>query len=512
MNKIFLVIGFLLNFSLCLSQNTLFDRHYEFGTWTRGVAIGNLEDTAFVVAGTNDILVNGLDNYSAFVVKTNASGDTIVTINYLTTDTMFQNQFSANSDDYFYSIAKTPDNNFVVLGSTQSYGATNLYDFDILLVKLNSNLDTIWTTTISHPNDTAFRPNQIITTSDGGYLICGWQYSFVSSNVRAFLCKVDAVGNYQWSKSYSNLISTSTIWSVAETSNHDFICSGTVFNANYDGFANVFKVDSLGNFVQNLFTSLQSDSYGSKIIQTSDGNYIWSSLKPDGFNNNSYNLIKISESGNVIWDKQFGLFRDGGPFGLLQNVDNTIVMSGQLGVPNQSGLAQGILMKLDANGDSLWSRLFGTVSDFGYLFDIAPCNDGGYVMCGETYCCNFTPGVGNTSSMWLVRTDSLGLLTGFHELSDIQPNGTLGLPYPNPAHEYFEVSVNLPSNTQLPGMNRKGVELLLFNNIGKQIASQTVPRGRDKVRFDMSKFASGNYLVVISIDGYNGGSRKIVKL
>lgn len=496
---------------MCFSQNTLFDRHYEFGTWTAGWSMVNLHDTAFIVVGSTDSLISSVDNYKAIISKFNSIGDLVRADQYESNDTLFFQLFNANSDDQFKSIIRTTDNNLLAVGLTQSYGATNYYDIDILLSKFNSNLDTLWSKAISHPSDTTLRANQIINTGDGGYLICGWQNSFISPNVRAFLCKVDSMGNFQWRKSYSNLTFTSTIWSVAETSDHGFLCSGTTFNFSQDGFATLFKVDSMGNFIQNIFTSIQPDSYGSKIIQTFDGNYLWSSLTPDGFNNYSYNFEKISETGSVIWNKQYGLFKDGGPFGLLQNEDSTFIMAGQFGVPNQGSLAQGVIMKLDVNGDSLWSRMYGTLTDFGKLWDIASCSDGGFVMCGETYCCNFTPGVGNTSSMWLVRTDSLGLLTGFNEFVDDEANIILGLPYPNPATDYFEVNISIP-DTQLPEKSRKGVELLLFDNIGKQIASQTLSQGTDKARFEMSKYASGTYFVVISIDGYNAGSRRIVKL
>ncbi|MBK7390838.1 MAG: hypothetical protein IPI23_17710 [Bacteroidetes bacterium] len=87
------------------------------------------------------------------------------------------------------------------------------------------------------------------------------------------------------------------------------------------------------------------------------------------------------------------------------------MMTGANGV---NGGSQGILMKLSAVGDSLWTKNFGEMQDDGWFWDISLCADGGYIMCGETYCCNFTPGVGNTSSLWLVRTDSLGLLTGLN--------------------------------------------------------------------------------------------------
>ncbi|MDQ3051868.1 MAG: hypothetical protein M3Q95_13345, partial [Bacteroidota bacterium] len=203
MNKLLITLCFLINVSICLSQNTLFDRHYEFGTWTAGWSMVNLQDTAFIVVGSNDSLTASVDHYSAIISKFDLMGDLLKADQYLTTDSDFFQLFNSNSDDQFKSIIKTPDNNLLAVGLTQSYGATNFFDLDIFLAKLNYNLDTLWTKAISHPNDTAFRPNQIINTSDGGYLICGWQNSFVSPNVRSFLCKVDSNGNVLWRTSYS---------------------------------------------------------------------------------------------------------------------------------------------------------------------------------------------------------------------------------------------------------------------------------------------------------------------
>lgn len=509
MNKYIFTIVLIINASFCLSQNILFDRHYEFGTWTAGWSMVNLQDTAFIVVGSNDSLTPSGDRYSAIISRFNSVGDLIRSDQYLTTDSLYFQAFNANSDDQFRDIIETPDNNLLAVGLTQSYGATNYYDIDIYLAKFDYHLDTLWTKAISHPNDTAFRPSQIINTSDGSFLICGWQYSFTSINGRAFLCKVDSLGNFIWHKSYSNLFYTSGIFDVIETSDHGFLCTGGVYDASYEGNPLYFKVDSVGNFLWEQTQNTLYTDWNRNIIKTLDGNYFIDGLASTGSTSlKQHRFQKITEGGVVLWDKSYGIFSTGTPLGILQNADSSFIMAGANGI---GGTSQGILMKLDANGDSLWSRFYGSLSDYGWFWDIAPCNDGGYVMSGETYCCNFTPGVGNTSSMWLVRTDSLGLFTGFNELVDAEPFSIMGLPYPNPANDYFEVDLTLP-DTQLPDKGRKGIELLLFDNNGKQIASQTIARGTSKARFELSEYAAGTYLVVLSIDGYNAGSRRIVKL
>ncbi len=468
----------------------------------------NLQDSAFIVVGSNDSLSSAGDKYSGFISKFDYEGNMVKADQYITTDTIFYQTYNSNSDDQFKSIVRTPDNNLMTVGLTQSYGATNLYDIDILLMKLNYNLDTLWTKVLSHPNDTSLRPNKIINTTDGGFLICGWQNSYTSSNVRAFLCKVDSLGNLQWRKSYSNLIYTSTIWSVVETSDHGFICVGGVYDITQEGNPFYMKVDSSG-YVE--WTQIQVTLYSDwfrNIIGTLDGNYLISGLGTVGNPTYRQNRFqKITESGVVIWDKSFGLFSSGSPLGILQNSDSTFMMTGANGV---NGGSQGILMKLSAVGDSLWTKNFGEMQDDGWFWDISLCADGGYIMCGETYCCNFTPGVGNTSSLWLVRTDSLGLLTGLNEFLDSLPGTLMSNPFPNPANNYFEVNITIPE-TQIPYIGNSEVELLLFDIEGKQLALKQITTNTKSIHFDISDLAAGTYYVVLSLNGYNAGGKVIVK-
>ncbi len=493
------------------SQSILFDRHYEFGTWTRGYSALSLNDSTYCIIGTNDSLTVTGDRYSGLIWKANMLGDNLLAHQYNTSDTNYNQQFNANSDDYFYSIAKTKDSNLIVLGSTQSYGATNYYDFDIFLVKFNYNLDTLWTKVISHPNDTAFKPNQIIATNDGGYLIGGWAYYFYTPDVRAFLCKIDSTGNLLWYKSYSNLYFTSTIWNVVETSDHGFLCSGSVFNQQYQGVPILFKVDSIGNFQQTIINfSGMIRSFGANLIATNDSNFMWISENPTGVNNTfRYRFIKTDEAGTIFWDKSYGLHKDGGPTGILQTPDGGYLMCGGNGFVAGGGLAQGILLKLDANGDSLWARFYGNPTDYGFFWDIEPCNDGGYIMCGETYCCNFTPGVGNTSSLWLVKTDSLGLLvTGIKE-ETIFKNATLTV-YPNPTTTYCTITTTVPQ-TNNTGAGKKGASIILFDMRGKQLLEQPLQTGNNTVQLNLTNYAAGTYLAVLVVDGYNVTHAKVVK-
>ncbi len=491
-----------------ISQNTLFDRHYTFGTWTAGWGITILPNSEYVIVGSNDSLTSQ-HRYNALIVKTDSLGDTLITRQFLTSDTMYNFLFNAHSDDQFRSILKTLDGNLLSMGLTQSYGSTNYYDIDLYLVKFNYNLDTLWTKAISHPNDSTFRPNKIITTSDGNYLIGGWLQSYTNWEVRSFLCKIDSTGNLLWLKSYSNLTQTSNIFSMVETSDHGFLCVGGVYDFNYEGDPVYFKIDSAGNFQWAQITITPNSDANRNIIKTSTGDYLIAGFRRyyDTVSqkyNSKYHFTKIDEAGTHIWDKEYGWFHDGTPLGLLQTPDGGYMMAGGNGAVDVGGLAQGILMKLNANGDSLWARLFGNLTDYGWFWDIAQCDDGGFVMCGETYCCNFTPGVGNTSSLWLVRTDSLGLLVvGLNENQPSFAGAALGMPYPNPARTSTTITSIIPPQFE------SGL-LYLFDITGRQLRSYPLLKGVNQTIIDVSAVASGDYLCVLSVEGYNVRSCKFV--
>ncbi|MBK8416503.1 MAG: hypothetical protein IPL22_19535 [Bacteroidetes bacterium] len=94
MNKLILTLIFLCNFSLIWGQNILFDRHYELGTWTAGWSMVNLQDSAFIVVGSNDSLSSAGDKYSGFISKFDYEGNMVKADQYITTDTIFYQTYN----------------------------------------------------------------------------------------------------------------------------------------------------------------------------------------------------------------------------------------------------------------------------------------------------------------------------------------------------------------------------------------------------------------------------------
>jgi hypothetical protein len=65
----------------------------------------------------------------------------------------------------------------------------------------------------------------------------------------------------------------------------------------------------------------------------------------------------------------------------------------------------------------------------------------------------------------------------------------------------------IPSNKIIEEANSF---LFLFNLQGKQMAQIPVPTGEQETNIDVSTYPIGNYFIVISVNGYNAATQKLM--
>jgi hypothetical protein len=147
-----------------------------------------------------------------------------------------------------------------VAGRTYSFGAGS---YDIFLIKTDANGNIIWAKTYGGGgNDWAYSVQQ---TSDGGYIVAGWTWSFGAGYDDIFLIKTDANGNIIWAKTYGGT-NYDDAFSVQQTSDGGYIVAGGTesFGA---GRSDIFliKTDANGNIgscsiVQNVSPTVTTPS------------------------------------------------------------------------------------------------------------------------------------------------------------------------------------------------------------------------------------------------------------
>jgi len=220
----------------------------------------------------------------------------------------FARTYGGTSGDRASSVQRTSDGGYIVAGYTYSFGAGG---DDIFLIKTDANGNIIWAKTYGGTSyDYAYSVQQ---TSDGGYIVAGETNSFGAGLSDAFLIKTNASGNLQWAKTYGGT-GYDYAYSVQRTSDGGYIVAGltTSFGAGgYDVF--LIKTDANGNIIWAKTYGGTSYDNAYSVQQTSDGGYIVAGLT-NSLGAGSYDifLIKTDANGDI------------GSCGIVRNVSPTV--------------------------------------------------------------------------------------------------------------------------------------------------------------------------------------------
>jgi hypothetical protein len=116
--------------------------------------------------------------WQVYLIKTNASGNTLWTRNY-----------GGTSNDYGRSVQQTQDGGYVVAGQIYSFGGNVS---QVYLIKTNASGDTLWTRNYGGAGDDF--GYSVRQAQDGGYIVAGSTYSF-GNGEQVYLIKTDANGS-----------------------------------------------------------------------------------------------------------------------------------------------------------------------------------------------------------------------------------------------------------------------------------------------------------------------------
>ncbi len=152
---------------------------------------------------------------------------------------------------------------------------------------------------------------------------------------------------------------------------------------------------------------------GTTVCQTADGGF---ALAGDGDGGTTFSLIRTKPEGDVLWERTYSIaghtlwFRDMEPTG-----DGGFVLAGRISAPGESGDA--FLMKVDAAGDTTWTRSYGNASTPEIARAVSLTSDGGYILAG-----NVSFGSPAYDDLFYVKTDASGFAqwTRSHDAGDLE--------------------------------------------------------------------------------------------
>jgi len=385
-------------------------------------SVQQTSDGGYIVAGWTYSFGAGGD---ILLIKTDARGNISWTKTYGGTD-----------DDGAYSVQQTSDGGYIVVGITYSSSLS-----DVFLVKTDASGNVQWTKTYGGTNyDLAYSVQQ---TSDGGYIVAGWTYSFGAGG-DILLIKTDANGNIIWAKTYGG---TNDDWaySVQQTSDGGYIVAGWTysFGAGSDDIL-LIKTDASGNVQWAKTYGGTSYDFAYSVQQTSDGGYMVAGLtRSFGAGSDDILLIKTDASGNVQWTKTYGGTNDDLAYSVQQTLGGGYIVAG-LTRSFGAGYLDIFLIKTDANGNIIWAKTYGGTSR-DEAYSVQQTSDGGYIVAGYTG--SFSAGL---YDIFLVKTDASGNIGSCSIVQNASPTETTPSPTvttPSPSVSSVSPTVNSPSPT-----------------------------------------------------------------
>ena len=223
--------------------------------------------------------------------------------------------------------------------------------------------------------------------SDGGYILLGNTESYGNGDYDFWLVKTNHEGDVEWDNTYGGSDRESV--SYFEQINDGFIIVGETRSDRDDWGVYVVKADLDGNqlwdwigysdLTDNDGNLMWSDNYGEHIIQTQDGGFIVS-----GATNRSMSLegwlVKIDNNGNKIWSE---VFEDFGPLtSVIQDIDGGYIATTYINSEPEWLLK---LLKVDSQGSYEWNKSFDYSTGHGGKTILISTNNGGYAILNTIY-------------------------------------------------------------------------------------------------------------------------------
>lgn len=206
-------------------------------------------------------------------------------------------------DDYATWVRESADGNYILCGSTASFGAGG---WDTYVIKTNTLGDTLWTkvygSSAADGGNSSVKQS-IEQTIDKGFIIGSYSAGFASAGMTdAYVIKTDSLGGVQWSKTYGGAVND-VCSSIKPTTDGGYIFTG--YTSSFGGGGTdifVVKTDVNGD---TLFTKAIGgllNDYGTGITETPNGYVVSAYGNNFGNGNNDAHLLGFDLSGNTGCD------------------------------------------------------------------------------------------------------------------------------------------------------------------------------------------------------------------
>ena len=209
----------------------------------------------------------------------------------------------------------------------------------------------------------------IVELSDSSYLLTGSSSSYGDSPSQVFLMNLDSLGTVQWSKNFGG---SESDWGRRVLNWNDSIFyvagySNSLGSGSYNYY--LVKTDEYGNQISERHYNHPGWEKLNDAILTADSSiYMVGETTGTAIGDKNIFIVKTDFNGDTLWTRNFGSSGEDAAKSIRQYNDTTFFIVGEM-YNSDSTLTKGAIIKLYANGNIEWIKQYGldgnySLSDF----------------------------------------------------------------------------------------------------------------------------------------------------
>lgn len=362
-----------------------------------------------------------------------------------------------------YSVRCTPGGGYVMTGFAE---VPPERDWNVLLIRRDKNGYSNWKRTYAGPGPAYGRAVgiSVLPAHGGGYIVGAYTEDVESRYDDIYILRTDEKGDTLWARTYGGDRMESFESMVRDEFSGGYLICARTYSDDWLGRGLLLmKIDDSGD---TLWTRVYNPPdllvYGAQVDQTRDGGYILGAtvdLNTSSWGWREYHIqvIRVDVAGDTLWTRLLGGAGSDYCSDIIQTSDGGFAL---LGFTDSfgAGYYDVYLVRMDASGDTLWTRTYGGSSgDYGR--EVLETPDNSYMI------------VGSTSSFGTQMSDAFVIKT----LPDPVPGGSvqpgLGVSeaWPNPVMIGTAFTVELTA----PGE----ITTTVYDVLGRLVTGPTTVQG-----------------------------------
>ena len=332
---------------LDFNGNVIWSKTYGGSDEDVGQEVIQTTDGGYVIVGyskSNDIdASNNEGQHDNWILKLDNNGNIL-----------WEKSFGFAGHDHAYSVIETMDGGLFMTGflditASEGEGST-VRNFrhgigEFWCHKLDANGNVEWRNYFGGSNND--RSFDVVQANDGGYVVTGFSESsdFDISNSNGsydfWVIKINSEGDLIWEKSLGGS-EIDQARSIIKTVDNAYIIAGNSFSNDGDIASNLgssdfllIKISDNGNLIWSKNFGGSQFDFATSINKSIDGYLVTGYSKSNdndvnrNFGENDYWVLKISESGGLIWQRNFGGSKLDLAFDAFETNEGEIIVVGE---------------------------------------------------------------------------------------------------------------------------------------------------------------------------------------